>query len=85
VDTPQQSREVVSADGLRFRILADTSRDVVRSYGLLHPHGAPDGSDIAVPAQFLLRKDGSIAWRHVSSKVQDRVDPAEVEAAIGAL
>jgi peroxiredoxin len=76
---------VVTENALPFRILADTSRDVVRRYGLLHAHGGPDGSDIAVPALLLLRPDGTIAWRHVSREVQDRVDPEDVLAAIGRL
>ena len=85
VDTPDESRKVVEADGLPFRILSDTSRDVIRRYGLLHPGGGPGGADIAVPAQFLLRPDGTIAWRHVSRRVQDRADPADTLAAVAAL
>ncbi len=78
VDPPEPSREVVESLGLPFRILADTGREVVRRYGLLHAGGGPDGSDIAVPAMFLLRPDGSVAWRHVARRIQDRADPAEV-------
>jgi peroxiredoxin len=76
---------VVQAEGLPFRILADTTRGVIRRYGLLHAGGGPGDSDIAVPAQFLLRPDGSIAWRHVSRRIQDRADPGETLAAVAAL
>jgi peroxiredoxin len=85
VDTPDESRELAAAEGLAFRILSDEKRDVIRRYGLLHPGGGPGGTDIAVPAQFLVRPDGSIAWRHVSRRIQDRADPAETLAAIAAL
>jgi len=85
VDSPDISRELVAADGLPFRILSDASRDVIRRYGLLHAGGGPGGTDIAVPAQFLLRPDGTIAWRHVSDRIQDRAEPAETLAAIAAL
>ena len=85
VDTPEQSRELVAADGLPFRILSDTTRSAIRRYGLLHEGGGPGGTDIAVPAQFLVRPDGSIAWRHVSRRIQDRAEPAETLAAIAAL
>jgi peroxiredoxin len=78
VDPSEASREVVDSLDLPFPILADTSRDVVRRYGLLHAGGGPGGSDIAVPALFLLRPDGSIAWRHVARRIQDRADPADV-------
>ena len=85
MDSPETSRELVAAEGLPFRILSDTSHDVIRRYGLLHPGGGPGGTDIAVPAQYLLRPDGSIAWRHVSRRIQDRAAPAETLAAIAAL
>jgi len=85
VDTPEESRELVAAEGLPFRILSDEQRDVVRRYGLLHAGGGPGGTDIAVPAQFLLRPDGSVAWRHISRRIQDRADPAETLAAVAAL
>ena len=85
MDTPKESRELVAAEGLPFRILSDEKRDVIRRYGLLHPGGGLGGTDIAVPAQFLVRPDGSVAWRHVSRRIQDRADPAETLAAIAAL
>jgi peroxiredoxin len=78
VDTPEQSREVVESLDLPFPILADTGHDVVRRYGLLHAGGGPGGTDIAVPALFLLRPDGAIAWRHVARSIQDRADPADL-------
>lgn len=82
VDEPADSARVVREEGLRFPILGDTDREVVRRYGLLHPGGAPDGGDIAVPALLLLRGDGSIAWRHVARRIQDRADPAAVLEAV---
>jgi peroxiredoxin len=85
VDPPATSHALVAAEDLPFRVLSDTTGDVIRRYGLLHPGGGPGGTDIAVPAQFLLRPDGSIAWRHVSRRIQDRADPAETLAAIAAL
>lgn len=85
VDEPAQSRALVARFELPFRSLCDTSRDVVRRYGLLHAGGGPGGSDIAVPALLLVRPDGAIAWRHVSRSAQDRADPADVMAAVRAL
>lgn len=85
VDEPQLSAGVVRDEGLRFPILCDTERDVLRRYGLVHAGGAPDGSDVAVPALLLVRGDGSIAWRHVARLIQDRADPADVLAAVRGL
>ena len=85
VDGPEPSRALIDSEDLRFRLLSDTSLDVVRRYGLLHAGGGPGGADIAVPALFLVRPDGRIAWRHVARRAQDRADPQEILAAIAAL
>jgi peroxiredoxin len=85
VDTPEESRALAQAEKLPFRILADTTRDVLRRYGLLHAGGGPGGADIAVPALFLVRPDGRIAWRHIARRVQDRADPQEIQDAIAEL
>ncbi len=78
VDPPQRSAQVVERNGLEFPILADTEREVIRAYGVVHAGGGPEGGDIAIPAQFLIGRDGKILWRFVSSHVQYRVDPDEL-------
>lgn len=85
VDPPESNAQVAFDEELRFPLLSDAGRDVVRRYGLLHEGGAPDGSDIAVPALLLLRPDGSVAWRHVARRIQDRADPAEALEAVRGL
>lgn len=77
VDSSELSRGVVTKDKLPFAILSDISGTVLRAYEVLHEGGGPDGSDVAIPAQFLVLPDGSIAWRYVSTKIQDRADPAD--------
>ena len=78
VDTPEQSAEVVRTAGLAFPILSDPDRAAIRAYGVLHAGGAPDGADIALPADFLIDREGVIAWAHVASQVQSRPPPNEV-------
>jgi peroxiredoxin len=82
VDPPESNAQVAFDEELRFPLLSDADREVVRAYGLLHAGGAPDGSDVAVPALLLLRPDGSVAWRHVARRIQDRADPAAVLDAV---
>jgi hypothetical protein len=55
---------------------------VIGAYGLTHEGGGLDGETIAVPAQLLVRSNGTIAWRHVARFITDRVDPRETRAAI---
>ena len=65
-----------------FAILSDDDGRVIRSYGLAHEGGGLDGELIAVPAQVLVRPDGSIAWQHVAGRITDRAGPSETLAAI---
>lgn len=82
VDDPDLSKAVVEEDGLSFAILSDAGGSVIRSYGLAHAGGGPRGELIAVPAQLLVRADGSIAWQHVARRITDRADPRDTLAAI---
>ena len=82
VDPPQINAEVARDEGLRFPLLSDVGREVVCEYGLLDAGGGRGGADIAVPALLLLRQDGSVAWRHVARRIQDRADPEEVLEAV---
>jgi len=77
-DSPQDSGDVALRYDLAFHLLSDGQRAVIRAYGLMHPRGSPDGTDIAIPAQFLIDRDGTILWRHVARRIQDRPDPADV-------
>ena len=63
---------------LAFPVLSDPQLDVIRAYGLDHAKGGLHDADVAVPAHVLVDSDGRIAWRRVSSKIQDRPDPLDV-------
>jgi len=56
---------------------------VIRRYGLLHQNGSPFGGDIAVPAQVLVDRDGTILWRRKAHRITDRPTPDQVLDAIG--
>jgi len=73
---------VIEEDALPFPILSDAERTVIRAFGLVHEGGGIEGETIAVPAELLLRPDGSIAWRHVARRITDRADPAQTLAAV---
>ena len=84
VDPPEVSLRAVYEAALPFAILSDPDHAVIDRYGLLHPHAGPEG-DVAIPTQFLVRSDGTIAWRHVATSITDRAYPSETLAAIEAL
>src|SRR5262245_61692982 len=70
VDPPADHAKLVASERLPFMLLSDERHEAIESYGLVH-EVAP-GQDIALPAQILVRRDGSVAWSHVSRAVQDR-------------
>lgn len=82
VDPPETTARLLVDQELPFTILSDLDASVIRAYGLAHEGGGLDGETIAVPAQLLVRPDGSIAWRHVARFITDRVDPRATRAAI---
>jgi peroxiredoxin Q/BCP len=52
---------------LPFRVLIDSSRDVLRAYGVWHRIGLT-AWNIARPALFLIGKDGTIVRQFVASR-----------------
>ncbi|NOT32137.1 MAG: peroxiredoxin family protein [Planctomycetes bacterium] len=85
VDAPQDSQRVVQDLALPFRILSDSERAVTRAYGLMHENGGPEGETIAVPAQLLVDRDGTIVWKHVARRITDRAHPARTLEALAQL
>jgi len=81
----EEIERLARVSGLGYEFLSDPDASVIRAYGLLHAGGGPEGGDISVPANFLVRSDGSIAWRFVSTHVQSRISPDEVLSAVEAL
>lgn len=59
------------------QILADVSREAMVAYGV-----ADDRKEIALPATFVVGKDGKVKYTYVRRKPPDRPDPDAVIAAI---
>ena len=82
VDAPERSGEVVRRNGLRFALLTDSDAAVIRRYGVLHAGGGDQGNDVALPALFLIDRDGRIVWRRIAIRIQDRPDPRTIIAEV---
>jgi len=78
VDPPEQAKQLVRKLDLKFPILCDTKRELIRTLGLAHEGGCPDELDVPVPAHFLLDRSGKVLWRYRSKMVQDRPDPRDI-------
>lgn len=78
VDSAARSQSAAERLDLKFPLLGDHERSVIREYGVVHARGGPNGDDIAIPAHFLLDSRGQIVWRHIGDRVQSRPDPQEI-------
>lgn len=83
VDPPARSMDVVQRWSLPFPILADEDARLIRAFGVLHPDGGPQG-DIALPASFLVDRDARVIWKHVATRIHDRLGEQEVLAEVRA-
>ncbi len=72
------SKDVVRRDKLKFSILCDTERKVIRAYGLVHKGAGAGGTDIAIPAHVLIDRDGRILWTYVAKRIQNRISPDDL-------
>jgi peroxiredoxin len=81
VDSPQTSTNLERTAGYTFTFLSDPNTEVIRRYGLLHPHGGPDGHDIARPAEFLIDSRGVVRWVNFTEDVRVRARAEEMLAA----
>ena len=79
-DDEGDTKKTVQGGGLKFPVLADKDRAVIKAYNVLNP-----GNDrIARPASFVLRKDGTITWLSLDG-VAVRVPTAEILTELGKL
>ena len=79
-DNEAATQQTVKAHSLMFPVLADEDRTVIEAYNVLDPGNAR----IARPASYVLRADGTIAWKALNG-LADRVPTAEILAELGKL
>ncbi len=73
VDEEGDSAVFASELGIEFPLLRDGDLKIASAYGV-----AMAGKDIAVPAVFVIRKDGKIHWRKVGESVTDRPSVGDI-------
>ena len=73
VDSPEESRQLAEKRKVDFPILSDPDMHVISRYGV---HDAD--AEIAVPAIFLVGKDGTIVWRQVGEFIGTRPLPSHI-------
>ncbi|MFH2008829.1 MAG: redoxin domain-containing protein [bacterium] len=76
-DTPAQTARFKRRFKLPFTLLVDPELTVIRPWGLRQA-----GLKISVPATFVLRRDGRVVWRHISTNVWDRATVPKILKAL---
>ena len=79
-DNAADTKRTVQNHGLKFPVLADKDRTVIAAYNVVDP-----GNDrIARPAAYIVKKDGTVAWKSLDAKAV-RVPTAEILTELGKL
>ena len=79
-DDEGDTKKTAQGSGLKFPVLADEDRAVIKAYNVLDP----GNNRIARPASYVLRKDGTIAWKSIDG-VAVRVPTAQILTELGKL
>ena len=74
-------RRFIEETGLPFNILVDESRHVLKAYGVWHRIGF-DAFNIARPALFIIRPDGSIRYSFIADKQHEFPSHEEILEAL---
>jgi peroxiredoxin Q/BCP len=82
--TSEAVRAYIEETGLPFNILVDTSRDVLKAYGVWHPVGLT-AWNIARPALFLIDQSGAIRYSFVAERQHEFPAHEEIMRAIDTL
>lgn len=77
MDKQEDSAALAERLGITFPILIDDALAVTRSYQLVE-----EGKDIALPATFVLDREGVVVLRKIGENVMDRPKVEEVLAAV---
>jgi peroxiredoxin len=74
-------RTYIEETGLPFNILVDTSRDVLKAYGVWHSVGLASWN-IARPALFLIDRSGAVRYSFVAERQHEFPSHPEIMDAI---
>ena len=67
MDSPDRSKALAEKLGIKYPLLSDPKRDVIRSYGV-----EDQENGIAWPAIFIVGRDGTVRWRSLAETFKER-------------
>jgi peroxiredoxin len=81
VEDPDAAKESAK-EFPHLKVVSDPAFGLSRAAGLVHEHGAPDGSDIDMPTTILVNGRGVVRWLYRSPSVVARLSPDDVLSAV---
>ena len=79
-DDEGDTKQTVQNHSLKFPVLADKDKKAITAYNVVDP----GNNRIARPAAYVVRKDGTIAWKSLDTKAA-RVPTAQILTELGKL
>ncbi len=79
-DNEGDTKRTVQNHGLKFPVLSDKDKKAITAYNVVDP----GNNRIARPAAYIVRKDGTVAWKSLNG-VAVRVPTAEILTELGKL
>ena len=79
-DDEGDTKQTVQNHGLKFPVLSDKDKAAITAYNVVDP----GNNRIARPAAYILKKDGTIAWKSLDTKAA-RVPTAQILTELGKL
>lgn len=79
-DDEGDTKQTVQNHGLKFPVLSDKDKMAITAYNVVDP----GNNRIARPAAYILKKDGTIAWKSLDA-VGVRVPTAQILTELGKL
>ena len=67
MDSPDRSKALAEKLGIKYPLLSDPKRHVIRSYGV-----EDQENGIAWPAIFIVGRDGTVRWRSLAETFKER-------------
>ncbi|MCE2401682.1 redoxin domain-containing protein [Candidatus Poribacteria bacterium] len=80
-DSVGDTKQTIDKEGLKFVVLADNDREVINAYNVVDP----GNNRIARPASYIIKQDGTIAWKFLDVRLGNRVPTAEILEELGKL
>ena len=79
-DNEADTKRTVQNHALKFPVLADKDKNAITAYNVVDP----GNNRIARPAAYIVRADGTIAWKSLNTKAV-RVPTAQILTELGKL